>query len=165
MSDTNDGAITATQQSPYPDELAMLVDRLVYKPNYQFSLTHTDRGQGSVGLTLCIRISTPDSYDESKQVAVMHYMPVPPAAYEVRSWTRWLLNQVLLVESHESCEFFRLRDGEKFHRPFAPNHGPGRDPYAIVEYATDKDRRTRYTGEVEPAGPDDDVFISSRVAS
>lgn len=33
-------------------------------------------------------------------------------------------------------------------RPFAPNHGPGRDPYTIVEYADDVDRRTSFRGEV-----------------
>lgn len=34
-------------------------------------------------------------------------MPVPAAAYNEQSWTRWLLEQILLVEKHEAMEFFK----------------------------------------------------------
>lgn len=36
-------------------------------------------------------------------------------------------------------------------RPFAPLHGPGCDPYVVHEYATDEQRRTRFTGDVVEA--------------
>ena len=76
----------------------------------------------------------------------MHYFPVPPAAYDVRSWRRWLLEQVLLVERHEACEFFQLAGD----RPYAPSHGPGNDPYLIRELGTDEDVRTSFRGELLP---------------
>lgn len=72
---------------------------------------------------------------------------MPPASYNRQSWRRWLFEQVLLVERHEACEFFVV-DGE---RPYAPRHGPGNDPYVVVEYAKDEDRRTSFRGEVNPA--------------
>lgn len=36
-----------------------------------------------------------------------------------------------------------------YHRPYAPNHGPGNDPYQVRELTTDMDRRTQYTGNVD----------------
>jgi hypothetical protein len=134
-----------TQTAPYPDELAGLIDGLTYKERWQFSLEELDRGQGSAGLTLCILITTPDSYHPKEIRRVMHYFPVPPAAYDVRSWRRWLFEQVLLVETHEAMEFFTI-DGEK---PYAPSHGPGNDPYLVREIGTDVDRRTSYKGELK----------------
>lgn len=134
----------ATNEAPWPSELAELVARLVYKAGWEFSLETLDRGQGSKGITLCILIDTPDSYRPDRRRRVMHYMPVPPAAFDVRSWQRWLLEQVLLVERHEACEFFTV-DGDK---PYAPSHGPGNDPYMIREVGTDADRRTSFRGDV-----------------
>lgn len=133
------------QQAPYPQALCELVECLVYKSGWRFTLEGTDRGQGSTGLTLCILIHTPDSYHPEKHREVMHFFIVPAAAYDRQSWQRWLLEQILLVERHEACEFFQV-DCE---RPYAPNHGPGRDPYIVFEYANDEDRRTSFKGEVQ----------------
>ncbi len=131
-----------TQTAPWPDVLAELVAVLKYKPGWHFALYDLDRGQGSKGLTLVITVHTPDSYQPDRTIAVAHYMIVPPAAYDARSWRRWLFEQVLLVERHEAMEFFTV-DGDK---PFAPNHGPGRDPYTVHEVGTDEDRRTSFRG-------------------
>jgi len=132
-----------TQQAPYPDKLAAVVHRVEYKENWLFTLVDIDRGQGSTGLTLVIRITTPDSYDPTQMRTVLHYMIVPAAAYDERAWIRWVLDQILLVEQHEACEFFKL-DGK---RPFSPNHGPGRNPYSIIEKGTYQDAATEFTGE------------------
>lgn len=131
-------------RAPYPNELASLVQRIGYKKGWKFTLENVDRGQGSEGLTLCILIKTPDSYNPEYMKLVMHYFIVPAAAYDERAWTRWLLDQILLVEQHEACEFFKI-DGD---RPFSPNHGPGRNPYSIIEKGNPKDARTMFTGEV-----------------
>jgi hypothetical protein len=32
-------------------------------------------------------------------------------------------------------------------RPFAPNHGPGRNPYSVLEVGRVEDAETRFTGE------------------
>lgn len=151
---TSRGRPTATayaeamqQAAPLPEQLCDLVADLRYKAGWTFSLEDRDRGQGCRGLTLCILIDTPGAYDPGRRRQVMHYMPVPAAAYDRQSWRRWLLEQVLLVERHEACEFFQIGNG----RPYAPNHGPGRDPYVIFDYATDVDRRTSFRGEVQSA--------------
>lgn len=140
------------QEAPYPTALADLVDGLSYREgwpgqSWRFSLKHVDRGQGSAGLTLCIRITGPNAYHpEDLPISVMHYMIVPAAAFDERSWRRWLFDQIGLVERHERMEAFII-DGE---RPFAPSHGPGNDPYLVRELGTDTDRRTSFRGELNP---------------
>jgi hypothetical protein len=134
------------QEAPYPETLSKMIGQVTYKPGWRFMLyDNLDRGQGSKGLTLVINITGPDSYEPDRQISVNHYMLVPPAAFDMRSWRRWLFDQILLVEQHEACEFFTL-DGDK---PYAPSHGPGNDPYLIREVGTDEDRRTSYRGELD----------------
>ncbi len=145
------------QEALYPVTLAMIVHRLRYMSGWSFELLEDfDRGQSSRGLTLRIRVRVQNSYEPPtddevrKMITVNHFFPVEPAGFNECAWRRWLLSKILLVHQHEACEFFRLEDslGEITERPFAPNHGPGCDPYTIVEYAKDEDRRTRFTGEV-----------------
>lgn len=148
------------QEAPYPHLLGRLVASVGYKAGWRFQLVDLDRGQGSKGLTLVINITGPNSYRPWEKVSVNHYMPVPPAAYDMRSWRRWLFDQVLLVERHEACEFFLLHVDEAGHladtdsgyaeRPYAPSHGPGNDPYLIREVGTEADRRTSFRGELNP---------------
>lgn len=68
--------------APFPTPLVELVGTLRYKDYWQFTLEDADRGQGSAGLTLCILIATPNSYNVGETRRVMHYMPVPPAAFD-----------------------------------------------------------------------------------
>ena len=131
------------QVAPYPALLADLIDRLEYKEGWRFQLVDLDRGQGSEGLTLIINLTCKDSYHPENTFRVNHYMIVPPAAYDERSWLRWLLEQILLVEQHEACEFLKISG----HRPYAPNHGPGRDPYTIMDQGTAEDAQTTFRGE------------------
>jgi hypothetical protein len=133
------------QRAPYPVLLDELVTALKYREGWHFDLAHIDRTQGSEGLTLQIFITAPNTYRPDENIHVVHYMPVPPAAFDRRSWQRWLLEQILLVERHEACEFFQI-DGE---RPYAPHHGPGNDPYIIFDHGTDEDVRTSFRGEVK----------------
>lgn len=134
------------QEAPWPQALVELVGKLRYRPGWYFTLNDIDRGQGSHGLTLIINVHTVNSYDQTQTLRVAHYMPVPLAAYDERSWRRWLFEQCLLVDRHEACEFFVL-DGQ---RPYAPSHGPGNDPYLVREVGTDLDQRTSFRGEVNP---------------
>lgn len=137
------------QAAPRPSELWDLVNKLAYRPGWHFVLADIDRGQGSAGLTLDIITLGYNSYhpDDGETYRVHHYMPVPPAAYDRRSWQRWLFEQCLLVERHEAMEFFQI-DGV---RPYAPSHGPGNDPYIVREIGTDEDVRTSFRGEVKPS--------------
>jgi hypothetical protein len=136
------------QIAPMPSELSDLVSNLTYRPGWSFLLLRGfDRGQGSRGLTLQICTRGYDSYhpEKGENYRVNHFMIVPAANYNRQSWQRWLLDQCLLVERHECCEFFKI--GKK--RPYAPHHGPGNDPYIIFERGTDEEARTMYTGEVK----------------
>ena len=136
-----------TNEAPFPKELEELVNNLQYRPGWSCWLQNKDRGQGSIGLTLVITTKGYDSYhlEYGQTYRVHHYFPVPPAAYNRKTWQRWLFDQFLLVEQHECAEFFKI--GNK--RPYAPHHGPGNNPYTIHERGTDEEARTMYTGEVK----------------
>jgi len=132
------------QVAPYPVTLVKLVDQLRYKDGWEFDLADIDRGQGSEGLTLRIYIDPPDAYHPGRRRRVVHYFIVPAAAYDMRSWRRWLLDRILDIEAHEACEFFQIGADH----PYGPSHGPGNDPYLIREIGTDLDRATAFTGKV-----------------
>lgn len=137
--------------APFPDELLDLVEKCAYRPGWWVRLHEDyDRGQGSRGTTLVITTLTLDSYnpDPKESIRVNHLFPVPPAAFDRRSWQWWLFSQFLLVEQHECMEFFQI-DGE---RVYAPMHGPGNDPYLITIERTAIDRRTNFRGEIEDDG-------------
>lgn len=141
------GPVLMHQRAADPTVLHELVERTAYRPGWEMRLDDIDRGQASEGLTLIVTSVGFDTYhpDRGRTYRVAHYFPVPPAAYDARSWRRWLFERLLDVERHEAMEFFVV-DGE---RPYAPHHGPGNDPYIIFEHGTDVDVRTSYRGEVK----------------
>jgi hypothetical protein len=112
--------------------LADLVPRISYKPGWSFALAEIDRGQGCEGLTLVISFTSPDSLNPSVMTEGVHLMPVLPAAYDEESWTYWIFEQIQMVESHESMEFYRV-EGKQ---PYFPEHGPGRNPYRCASIKT-----------------------------
>src|SRR6266700_3850681 len=121
------------QEAPYPPLLYNLVERCTYRSRWIIRLSSIDRGQGSKGLTLIFTTYGRDTYNpDDENYRVNHYFPVLPAAYDERSWKRWLFEQFLLVERHECMEFFRI-DGR---RPYAPHHGPGNDCYNVFDHGT-----------------------------
>jgi hypothetical protein len=140
-----------TNVAPFPEELADLVSKLEYRPGWKFWLTDKDRGQGSIGLTFIVQSLGYDTYnpDRGETYGVYHYFPVPPAAFNRKSWIRWLLDCLIKIETHETCEFFQIEGEGPNNRPFAPNHGPGNDPYTIWLYSTEQDAKTTFRGEVK----------------
>jgi hypothetical protein len=112
------------------DTLAELVAEVSYKPGWRIRLADmrrdTEHFAGSEGLTLCIAATVPNSTGAGT-VSVEHWMAVPPASWDRPTWTRWILDQLLLVERHEAMEFFAVGD----EKPYFPAHGPGRNPYTI----------------------------------
>lgn len=117
-----------TQTAPYPYDLAELVESISYRDGWTFTLSDMPRGQGCGGLTLTINALVVDSIGGGR-MRVHHLFIVPAAAYNRRSWMRWLLDRCIDVETHEACEFFRI-DGE---RVYAPHHSEGENPYTIWE--------------------------------
>lgn len=164
MSDTLP-AERLTQDAPFPTILAALVTRLHLEPGWSVRLLETTRDTGSPsqghGLTLRITTVSFDTYhpERGREYRVMHDFIVPAATYNEQSWTRWLFDRYVDVLRHEGMEFFALCSvppGDagheatcELHRPYAPNHGPGHDPYTVREETTDLDRRTQYTGNVD----------------
>jgi len=142
------------QEAPYPYELVRLVDqlRLPTRPGWRVYLADLDRGQGSKGLTLIIHVVAPDSYHPERMIHVNHYMIVPAAGYDMRSWRRWLFEQLRLVDLHELAEGFVIEEDHgnwtEPTRPYAPSHGPGNDPYLVREVGTEVDVRTSFRGEL-----------------
>jgi hypothetical protein len=148
------------QVAPYPDDLADVVARLRYRQHLGWRVWLDDdlqrdppdtHGGESRGMTLVVQRYGPDSYHHDRMMRVNHYFPVPPATFDRDTWTRWVFDTLGLVDDHERMEDFALAtpDGEAETRPFAPNHGPGRNPYVVHEYAADTDRRTSFRGEVQ----------------
>jgi hypothetical protein len=142
------------QTAPYPQVLADLVQRVSYKANENWAVWLEDdlqrdkpgRHTGeSRGLTLIIQRCGPDTYHPERVIVVNHYFAVPPATYDERSWTWWLFNTCFRnVEDHERMENFKV-DGKVV---FPPAHGPGNDPYMVLHYGDDIDRRTSFRGDV-----------------
>lgn len=141
------------QVGPDVSVLAELVAKLSYKPGWTFELQELKRRWGSEGLTLCIGANVPNSLSPGESVGILHLMPVPPSAWDKESWTRWLLDQILLVERHESMEFFQI--GEK--RPYFPEHAEGCDFYMIAETKTQEDVE-RPSGPWFGTAPTDEFF-------
>lgn len=137
--------ISMRQEAPFPTELADLVEKLDYRPGWRFELEHMDRGQGSEGLTFKVLSLGYDTYhpERGESYAVWHFFIVPAAAYDRRAWQRWILERLIEIETHECCEFMRVGRS----RPFAPNHGPGRDPYQVLEVGTVEDAETSFRGD------------------
>lgn len=139
------------QVAPYPTTLFDMVGGCTYRPGWSVYLEHRDRGQGSAGLTLVIKTKGYDSYhpERGQTYSVYHYFPVVPAAYNERSWKRWLFERFCEVERHEAAEFFRI-DGQTV---YPPNHGPGNDPYQLFEVCTPEEADTSFRGiRNHPAG-------------
>lgn len=139
-----------SQIAPWPQILEDLIAKVEYRPNWNLTLEELDRGQGSIGLTFCVYTLGYDTYnvEAGEHYGVVHYFPVPPAAYNEESWKAWVRDRLIEVETHECCEFLKF-DGT---RPFAPHHGPGWDPYIILHHGSDVDARTNFRGEVQDTG-------------
>jgi hypothetical protein len=121
--------------------LADVVKNVSYKDGWRFSLDYinrpTEQFAGSHGLTLRIYAEVPNSVKPGEMTYVEHWLAVPPTSWQRDTWVRWVLDQIILVETHEAMEFYTV-DGVK---PYFPAHGPGRDPYEIALAPSEVKRR------------------------
>lgn len=137
---------TLVQRSPWPQDLEDIVDGISYLDGWNFHLfIDYDRGQGSLGTTLVITVTTADAYHESDTRPTNHLFIVPAAAYNYSNWQRWVYDRIMDVHRHEAGENLVINGV----RPYAPNHGPGEDPYITREFSTDEQRRTSFRGVVK----------------
>jgi len=119
----------ATQEFPYPHDLAAAVDELRYLPGWMIYLADEDRGQGCRGLTLNIHPNKPDAYKPTQHVGTRFLYPVPAAAFCRESWEEWIWARIEETEGHERAEWFRFGEAER--RPFKPAHLDGWDPGVV----------------------------------
>lgn len=136
---------STSQVFPYPEELEKIVSELSYRPGWKFMLKSIERDPGSEGLTFMVRSQGYDTYnpERGEEYRVWHYFPVPPATYNRESWLEWVRDRLFEIEVHETCEFMVV-DGR---RPFAPNHGPGWNPYQVRTLNTVEAAETTFRGE------------------
>lgn len=151
---------------PYPHELADLVKRMRAYPGWKFHLEHGTYDDGQVTqLRLVITVHHHNSYHPTicdrcsgpvpSRLTQFHY-PVPVVTFDRASWQRWLRDRVADVHVHEDGEAIAFEYSVErrtcahiggcqcsvetvrfLHRPFAPFHGPGRDPNRQVEVGVD----------------------------
>jgi hypothetical protein len=147
------------QWAPWPTELEKAVAQFVYKPGWHFWLSDEPRDFADPertvpiagGLTFNFVIPCLNSYNENERRPVHHSHIVPAATYNRQSWEEWILQCIILSETHETCEWARFVSGDRTERrPFAPTHGPGDNPYVVRFPATDLQRRTSFRGVVNP---------------
>lgn len=137
------------EPTPTWDTLRAVVARAAYRPDWRIDLAdvaYPDESERAIrGLRLDLLAVGYDSYhvDRGQTYRVRHSFIVPAASYNATSWTRWLLDRLIEIETHECCEFLVI-DGK---RPFAPNHGPGHDPYQLRELNTAEAAETTFRGE------------------
>jgi len=109
---------------PYPvgalEQLQGVLDRVTYREGWRFGLE--DHG---LFWALGIQVDEVDSTDGRSRAAPWHHRPIPREDRTVEEWERWVLDQVILAEQHEACEFFRV-DGVQV---YLPDHRG--DPYEI----------------------------------
>lgn len=140
------------QYAPWPHELVKLIESMRWSvmPAWRFYVRDQVRdpanthGGEAGGLTFVVLAETRDAYAEVPR-SVYHYFPVPAATYDRQSWQLWIKKCLAKIMNHELDEGILFGD----ERPFAPNHGPGRDPYSTFVYSTDAHRRTSFKGEVK----------------
>lgn len=127
------------QRGPFPYALRDLIARWTYMPGWSARLETRDREPGCMGLDLIISVTSPNTDAEPDEtgywpkITIWHGFIVPAATYDELTWRRWFFDCILLVHAHEAGEFFKI-DGS---RPYAPHHGPGRNPYVIYERGLD----------------------------
>jgi hypothetical protein len=131
-----------TNSSNTFDLLAALVSQVTCKPGWTFHLTDEEGA-----LRLVITVPGLNSYDTGRRLTVSHFFPVPTATYNERTWRRWIFERCQGVENHELGEWFKVGG----HRPFAPLHGPGEDPYTVHEFRAEIDARTLQDGSISEA--------------
>lgn len=121
--------------------LAKVVKETKCFPGWYFKLVDEEGAK-----RLVITLDTVSNYNPDMPFAVSHYQPVPVAAYNEKTWQKWIFDQCIRVMNHEIGEALKF-NGK---RPFAPCHGPGFDPYQVHDNVTDEERKIMQDGSVRP---------------
>lgn len=138
-------------EAPWPTELEDLVLRIRCSYGWTFRLEYGTFDDDQVSqLRLIITVHHHDSYHPENRRATQFHYPVPAVMFDRASWQRWIRDRMADLHVHEDGEALAfayqrplsIADGdggdvEVLERPFAPFHGPGRDPNRNVEVGVD----------------------------
>jgi hypothetical protein len=133
--------------APWPEELEDLVGRARCHTGWGFELVDSDWDDGAVsGPRLLITVRSVDAYHPERPRGTVFLYAVPAVTFNRAAWQRWLWDRIIDTHRHESGEAFgfvyerQTADGSTvtvMERPFAPFHGPGRDPNRNIEVGVD----------------------------
>lgn len=122
------------------DLLAEIVGSIGYRPGWRIGLAEVGE---HLELQIISRGFDTHHPEIGENYRVCHPFIVPPATYNRESWTRWILECYIHVETHEACEFLHVNGKQ----PYAPNHGPGWAQYMVREVSRVEDAETTALGE------------------
>lgn len=125
------------------DLLREIVSGAEYRPGWRVSVSERD---GVPELQIVAKGLDTYHPEQGDNRYILHPFILPAATYNRQSWTRWLLDRIIDVETHEACEWLTVNG----RRPFAPNHGPGWNPYAVRELNTAEAAETDSLGKHHP---------------
>lgn len=121
------------------DILARVVAEMRGPKHWSFRLHDEDGAKRFV-----VRIRGTNNYEPDEPFIVDHFHPVPITTFNEKTWRRWVFDKCRATMNHELGELIRW--GEE--RPFSPLHGPGEDPYVVVEYRAPTDALTTQDGSL-----------------
>lgn len=90
----------------------------------RFRLKRDDESNFAV---LYIFTYNPNTYHPEQMRHTRHEFVVPVATYNRPTWIRWVYDQILSIEIHETGECFQV-DGVRI---YSPHHGNGWNPYHV----------------------------------
>ncbi len=145
-------------EAPWPVDLEDLVERARCWTGWSFVLADGEWDEGLVvGLRLLITVRGNDAYHPERPRGTTFLFPVPATSFNRWSWEDWIWDRCMDVHKHETGEALAFvyqrptADGtmvEVAEHPFAPFHGPGRDPNRNTRVGVDPTEvRVRQDGE------------------
>lgn len=126
------------------DILEGLLDEIEYRreepPDFRrFRLARDDEHNYAILSIFTYNINT---YKQDEKRHTRHEFLVPVATYNRDTWIRWVFDNIVAIETHETAEWFFVND----ERIYAPHHGNGEDPYKQW-YASYSAKKLKAPGE------------------
>ena len=141
-----------------PKNLIEMIYTLKYKKSWSFSVLPDNNHlvisvETENSINNCRRFS-PDYYQEDYVAVDCAYKPLrfreipfvikhtiqlphPDLQQDLEFSRRWLIDQIIRVETHEACEFFSLPSPidtfGAYYKPFFPNHEDNSEVYRIID--------------------------------
>lgn len=88
-------------------ECQHLLAEITYKPGWRFSITPYS-SRPAMGFLL-IEYMAEDTYTNAGMIKIGRRIPMPRCFADGKHFLRWIFEQIMLTERHESSEWFRFR--------------------------------------------------------